>query len=33
VPDTDHVDAFLNFPDEYAERVVAYFRERLWTPQ
>jgi len=29
VPDTDHVDAFLNFPDEYTERVVAYFRGRL----
>ena len=29
VPDTDHVDAFLNFPDEYAERVIAYLRDRL----
>lgn len=32
VPDTDHVDAFLNFPDEYTERVVAYFRGRLGQP-
>ncbi len=29
VPGTDHVDAFLNFPDEYTERVIAYFRGRL----
>lgn len=32
VPDTDHVDAFLNFPDEYTERVVAYFVVRLGQP-
>ena len=29
VPDTDHVDSFLNNPDEYTERVVTYFRDRL----
>ncbi len=29
VPEVDHVDAFLTFPEEYVERVVAYFRERL----
>ena len=29
VPDSDHVDAFLNFSDEYTERVVTYFRGRL----
>ena len=29
VPDTDHVDSFLNNPDEYTERVIIYFRDRL----
>ena len=29
VPDVDHVDAFLTLPEAYAERVTAYFEERL----
>jgi pimeloyl-ACP methyl ester carboxylesterase len=29
VPEVDHVDAFLTLPEEYAERVAAYFAERL----
>ena len=29
VPDVAHVDAFLTHPDEYAERVAAYFEARL----
>jgi pimeloyl-ACP methyl ester carboxylesterase len=32
VPGVDHVDAFLTYPDEYTERVVAYFRGRLEVP-
>lgn len=29
VPGSDHVDAFLDAPDEYVERVDAYFNDRL----
>lgn len=29
VPGSDHVDAFLDHPDEYVERLDAYFRIRL----
>ena len=29
VQDVDHVDAFLDHPDEYVDRVVAYFESRL----
>ena len=29
VPDTDHVDSFLNNSDEYTKRVITYFRGRL----
>ena len=32
VPNTDHVDSFLNYPDEYTKRVVTYFHSRLGTP-
>ena len=28
-PDVDHVDAFLEYPDEYVERVTSYFNEQL----
>ena len=29
VQEVDHVDAFLTYPEEYVERVVTYFDERL----
>ena len=29
VDGSDHLDAYIDHPDEYAERVVSYFRERL----
>ena len=29
VPNTEHVNAFTNFPDEYVERVSGYFAQRL----
>ena len=29
VPDTDHAEAFHNFPEDYVDRVVNYFRERF----
>ena len=29
VPETDHVETYTNYPDEYAERVVGYFTEQL----
>lgn len=29
VPDVDHVDAFLTFPDEYVDRVAEYFDSRF----
>ncbi len=32
VPEVGHVDAFLTFPEEYVERLVNYFDERLGVP-
>ena len=29
VPEVEHVDAFLTYPDEYIERVMAYYDARL----
>ncbi len=29
VPGSDHVDAFLDYPDEYVKRLDAYFRGQL----
>ena len=29
VPDTDHGDAFLTYPDEYVDRVTEYLRSRF----
>jgi len=29
VEGVDHLDAFIEHPDEYAERVMAYFSEQL----
>ncbi len=29
VPEVDHVDAFMDHPDEYVERVAAYFESRF----
>ena len=29
VPEVDHVDAFLTYPDEYVERLVSYLNGRL----
>ena len=29
LPDVEHVDAFITFPEEYSKRVANYFRQRL----
>ena len=29
VPDVDHVDAFLTYPDEYVDRIAEYFGSRF----
>ena len=32
VPEVEHVDAFLTYPDEYIERIMAYYDARLSGP-
>ena len=32
VPEVEHVDAFLTYPDEYVQRVMAYYDARLGPP-
>jgi len=32
VPEVEHVDAFLTYPEEYVERVIAYYDARLGGP-
>ena len=32
VPDVEHVDAFLTYPDEYMDRIMTYYEARLGGP-
>ncbi len=32
VPNVDHIDSFLTYPDEYTDRLIGYFRNQLEYP-